>query len=210
MRTELNNTVLLDLTIERFFASVFGMPPGDASASARHGQHTQVRGEQGQGSAPLTLEAPDVADGPGMLALTERAENLDVNSGYHYLLWCRDFADTTVVARDADRLAGFITGYRRPAAPDTFFVWQVAVDDAYRRRGLAGRMLNHLFSELRPLGVRFVEATVTPGNKASKRLFESFAEANETNLAVDVLFSERELGSGHEPELLHRIGPIPD
>ena len=143
-----------------------------------------------------------------MWELAANAGTLDVNSRYAYLLWCRDFADTTVVARDEDRLAGFITGYLRPQAPDTYFVWQVAVGENHRRRGLARRMLDHVVGTLRPQGVRFVEATVTPDNKASIRLFESFAEANGATMGVDVLFSERELGPGHEPELLHRIGPL--
>ncbi|MCH7231667.1 diaminobutyrate acetyltransferase [Glycomyces sp. L485] len=184
------------------------MPPGDASESARYGLNTQVQGNQVDGAAQLAFGTPSVDDGPLMWELAANAGTLDVNSRYAYLLWCRDFADTTVVARDVDRLAGFLTGYRRPQSPDTFFTWQVAVSDDYRRRGLARRMLDHVVGALRPQGVRFVEATVTPDNKASMRLFESFAEANGTNVVVDVLFSERELGSGHEPEMLHRIGPL--
>ncbi len=184
------------------------MPPGDASESARDGQNTHVRGSHVLEAAELTFETPHIDDGPRMWEIAASAGTLDVNSRYAYLLWCRDFADTTVVARDADRLAGFLTGYRRPQAPDTFFTWQVAVADDYRRRGLARRMLDHVVGTLRPQGVRFVEATVTPDNKASIRLFESFAEANDATMAVDVLFSERELGSGHEPERLHRIGPL--
>ncbi|WP_084546226.1 diaminobutyrate acetyltransferase [Glycomyces arizonensis] len=184
------------------------MPPGDASESAHIGQDTQVRGNQARGSAELTFDAPRIDDGPRLWELAANAGALDVNSRYAYLLWCRDFAGTSVVARDADRLAGFITGYRRPQAPDTYFVWQVAVGQDHRRRGLARRMLDHVVERLRPQGVRFVEATVTPDNKASIRLFESFAEANGATMGVDVLFSERELGSGHEPELLHRIGPL--
>jgi L-2,4-diaminobutyric acid acetyltransferase len=143
-----------------------------------------------------------------MWDLANDAGSLDVNSRYAYLLWCRDFADTTVVVRDGDRLAGFITGFLRPQAPDTYFVWQVAVSPLYRRRGLARRMLDHAVDLLRPQGVRYVEATVTPDNKASSRLFESFAEANGAELRRDVLFTERELGPGHLPEVLHRIGPL--
>ncbi|GAA1668630.1 diaminobutyrate acetyltransferase [Glycomyces endophyticus] len=143
-----------------------------------------------------------------MERLARESGGLDVNSRYAYLLWCRDFADTSVVARAGGRLAGFITGYRRPAAPDTLFVWQVAVGPDFRRRGLASRMLGHLAESVRSQGVRFVEATVTPGNKASLHLFESFARANGADLTRDVLFSEHELGSGHEPEVLQRIGPL--
>ena len=185
------------------------MPPGDASDADPHRSDTQVQGSKAFGAEELTFGSPEISDGPKLWDLASAAGNLDVNSRYHYLLWCRDFADTTVVARSADgRAAGFLTGYRRPSAPETFFVWQVAVSPDFRRRGLARRMLDHLVDSLRSRGVRYVEATVTPDNKASMRLFESFAEANGADLALDVLFSERELGSGHEPEVLHRIGPL--
>jgi L-2,4-diaminobutyric acid acetyltransferase len=143
-----------------------------------------------------------------MWGLARDAGGLDVNSRYAYLLWCRDFAATSVVARAGDRLAGFITGYRRPDAPDTLFVWQVAVGPDFRRRGLASRMLDHLVEPLRSEGVRFVESTVTPDNKASLHLFSSFATARGADLTRDVLFSEHELGSDHGPEVLHRIGPL--
>jgi len=160
-------------------------------------------------SGALSFGSPTPADGAALWDLAREAGNLDVNSRYAYLLWCRDFASTSVVARDPQGvLAGFITGYRRPASPDTYFVWQVAVAPGFRRRGLARAMLDHVVHRMRSNGVRYVETTVTPDNKASMRLFESFAEANGADLTRDVLFSERELGSGHEPEVLHRIGPI--
>src|SRR4051794_41966070 len=80
----------------------------------------------------LLLEAPGGDDGHEMWRLARDTQVLDVNSPYSYLLWCRDFADSSVVARDGDRLSGFITGYIRPRSADTLFVWQVAVDQAYR------------------------------------------------------------------------------
>ncbi|WP_335991928.1 diaminobutyrate acetyltransferase [Glycomyces sp. MUSA5-2] len=192
------------------------MPSGDASVPSPAGADTQVKEPGGPAGPPdpgsptrFHLGSPSPADGGPMERLARESGGLDVNSRYAYLLWCRDFADTSVVARAGDRLAGFITGYRRPAAPDTLFVWQVAVGPDFRRRGLASRMLGHLAETVRAdIGVRFVEATVTPDNKASMHLFESFAQANDADLTRDVLFSEHELGSGHEPEVLHRIGPL--
>ncbi|WP_218126732.1 diaminobutyrate acetyltransferase [Glycomyces sambucus] len=191
------------------------MPTGDTGAHGPAGAGTQVRGSSGSaqepldpGMPPLELGPPGPGDGAPMERLARESGGLDVNSGYAYLLWCRDFADTSVVARAGGRLAGFITGYRRPAAPDTLFVWQVAVGPDHRRRGLASRMLGHLAETVRAEGVRFVEATVTPGNKASMHLFESFAKRSGSDLTRDVLFSEHELGSGHEPEVLQRIGPL--
>lgn len=192
------------------FATVERMPSGDASDAGPKGPATQVLGTNDPNGEALSFGPPTPADGTELWNLAREAGNLDVNSRYAYLLWCRDFAPTSVVARDTQGvIAGFITGYRRPEEPDVYFVWQVAVAPGYRRRGLARTMLDHVVHSMRSNGVRFVETTVTPNNKASMRLFESFAEANGADLTRDVLFSERELGSGHEPEVLHRIGPLP-
>ncbi|MFC3491164.1 diaminobutyrate acetyltransferase [Glycomyces rhizosphaerae] len=209
MQPELHNIVLAALTMAGIFATVVRMPSGDASDAGPKGPATQVLGTNDSRGEALSFGPPTPADGAELWNLARQAGNLDVNSRYAYLLWCRDFASTSVVARDTQGvIAGFITGYRRPEAPDVYFVWQVAVAPGFRRRGLARTMLDHAVHRMRSNGVRFVETTVTPDNKASMRLFESFAEANGADLTRDVLFSERELGSGHEPEVLHRIGPI--
>ncbi|CAM3403608.1 diaminobutyrate acetyltransferase [Stackebrandtia soli] len=175
------------------------MPPGDTSASV-----TQASRETN-----LDLRPPSISDGNGMWTLASASGTLDVNSRYSYLLWCRDFADTSVIVTDGGDYAGFLTGYRRPDSPDTFFVWQIAVADSHRRRGLARRMLDHVVAR-DGANPRFVEATVTPDNIPSTRLFESFADANDCPMRRDELFSERALGDGHEPEILFRIGPLHD
>ena len=176
------------------------MPRSDASGTV-----TQV-----DSTGSLQLSAPDVNDGADLWRLAGAAQSLDVNSRYSYLLWCRDFAATSVVAKDGNVLAGFITGYRRPALPETLFIWQVAVSPTHRRQGLARRMLDHLVDRLTPHGVEHLEATVTPYNLPSTRLFTSFAEAREAELKRDELFSEEMLGDGHEPEIRFLIGPLSD
>src|SRR6185312_3847202 len=86
----------------------------------------------------LTLDTPRVEDGAAIWRIARDSKTLDLNSSYSYLLWCRDFAATSVVARDAEGgPVGFITGYIRPDRPETLVVWQVAVDQAWRGRGLA-------------------------------------------------------------------------
>lgn len=133
---------------------------------------------------------------------------LDQNSPYHYLVFCRDFARTSIVARDGHDLAGFATGYRRPDSPKTLFVWQIAVSPAYRRRGLGLAMLHRLGGRLRKDGVRWLEASVTASNDASRRLFQSFAHASGASCAEDALFPGEAFPTPHEAELLLRIGPI--
>ncbi|MQY02202.1 diaminobutyrate acetyltransferase [Actinomadura macrotermitis] len=154
------------------------------------------------------LQEPTVDDGPELWRIARDSKVLDVNSTYSYTLWCRDFAGTSVVAKDAGTACGFVTGYVRPAAPDTFFVWQVAVDRDHRGQGLARRMLDHLAGRMAARGHRFVEATVTPANTASTAMFESFARDHGCALTRRPLFGPEHLG-GHDPEVLFRIGPLP-
>ncbi|WP_433324770.1 diaminobutyrate acetyltransferase [Spirillospora sp. CA-294931] len=133
---------------------------------------------------------------------------LDVNSPYSYVLWCRDFAESSIVARADGSPCGFISGYVRPGSPDTLFVWQVAVDQRFRGRGLARGMLDELAARASARGCRHVEATVTPGNTASTRMFESFARDHGCDLTRAPLFGAEHLPDGHEPEVLFRIGPL--
>ncbi|MGH3344555.1 MAG: diaminobutyrate acetyltransferase [Carbonactinosporaceae bacterium] len=155
----------------------------------------------------MLLGPPEVNDGAALWALARDAD-LDLNSSYSYLLWCRDFAATSVVARVGGDVAGFVTGYLRPEAGDSFVVWQVAVAASHRNIGLARRMLHHLTDRLLPAGARFLEATITPGNEPSLRLFSGFARDRGAHLDRRVLFDAGLFPDGHDPEILLRIGPI--
>ncbi|MEU5280016.1 diaminobutyrate acetyltransferase [Streptomyces asoensis] len=161
--------------------------------------------------ADLRIDRPSVEDGAALWRLAKGSGTLDLNSSYSYLLWCRDFADTSAVARAEDGVpVGFVTGYVRPQDPHTLLVWQVAVDAAHRGRGLAAALLDGLTARLaaaHPLTA--VETTITPGNTASERLFTSYAERHGATVTREVLF-----GTGlfpdapHDPEVLYRIGPL--
>lgn len=157
---------------------------------------------------PTKLESPSLGDGPRLWELARDAGELDLNTPYSYALWCRDFARTSVVVRAADGLQGFVTGYVRPDDPRTLFVWQVAVDPRCRGRRLGRRMLDWLGARLPELGCHYIEATVTPTNTPSTRLFESFAEAWHASLTRRTLFDATMFPGEHEPEVLFRIGPL--
>jgi L-2,4-diaminobutyric acid acetyltransferase len=175
-----------------------------AGAAAR----PEVDSDSGDHGPDLLLEAPGDDDGREMWRIARDTEVLDVNSPYSYLLWCRDFADSSVVARDGDRVCGFITGYIRPRSAVTLFVWQVAVDQAYRGRGLAKRMLDYLGDRAAAEGRSYLEATVTPDNIPSSRLFEAFARDRGSAVERRTLFTEEQFPKGHQPEVLYRIGPL--
>lgn len=152
----------------------------------------------------IAFEPPRLGDGRALWRIARDSGTLDLNSPYSYVLWCRDFAATSVVARAAAGPCGFVTGYARPDEPGTLFVWQVAVDASQRGNGLARRMLDHLADR----GCRFVEATVTPENTASDRLFASFARARGAELQRTPLLGADLFPGDHEPEVLYRIGPL--
>ncbi|NJQ07328.1 diaminobutyrate acetyltransferase [Streptomyces lonarensis] len=159
----------------------------------------------------LKLDYPRLEDGAALWRIARDSRVLDLNSSYSYLLWCRDHSATSIVARDADGdPVGFITGYLRPQDQRTLFVWQVAVDHSQRGRGLAAAMLGTLVARTaEELGVEFVETTVTPDNAPSNRLFTSFADRHSAPMRSDVLLDADVFpDDGHEPEVLHRIGPL--
>ncbi len=161
--------------------------------------------------ADLQIDRPAVADGAALWRIARDSRALDLNSSYSYLLWCRDFAGTSAVARDErGEPVGFVTGYVRPDRPDTLLVWQVAVDAAHRGRGIAAALLDGLAARVAAEhGTNTVETTITPGNTASERLFAAFAERHGAAMEREVLFGAGLFPDGpHDPEVLYRIGPL--
>ncbi|MFI9805464.1 diaminobutyrate acetyltransferase [Streptomyces sp. NPDC052301] len=161
--------------------------------------------------ADLLIDRPAMTDGAALWRLAKDSKTLDLNSSYSYLLWCRDFAGTSAVARGADgEPVGFVTGYVRPDRPGTLLVWQVAVDSAHRGHGIAAALLDGLTARLAAeRGITDVETTITPGNTASERLFTSFAARHGAQVGREVLFPADLFPDGpHDPEVLYRIGPL--
>jgi L-2,4-diaminobutyric acid acetyltransferase len=151
------------------------------------------------------IDRPSTEDGAAIWRIARDSGKLDLNSSYAYLLWCHDFADTSAVARVGDDVVGFVIGYRRPAAPDTVVVWQIAVSAGQRGKGTAAALLDAL---VRRTGAKQVETTVTPDNDASNALFRSAADRWGAQMRVAGEFAAREFPDDHETEVLYRIGPI--
>ncbi|MBB6173660.1 L-2,4-diaminobutyric acid acetyltransferase [Nocardiopsis mwathae] len=180
--------------------------------TSSHG-HSPADGADGAGGGDdIRFAPPALGDGRLLWALA-RDNGLDENSPYAYVMWCRDFAETSVVARDTEgRVLGFVIGHVRPGAPDTYFLWQVAVDSACRGRRLARRMLDHIGDRITERGLTHLEATVTPDNAASRALFGSFARDRGVEPVWTSLFEREHFPQDgehtHEPEDLVRIGPL--
>lgn len=149
-----------------------------------------------------------LGDGAAMWQFVHEHGGLELNTAYAYLVLADDFTDTCIVAEHDGHLAGFVLGYRPPTRPDTLFVWQVGVHPDHRGKGLARRMILDLLEQQAP-EVRYLESTVTPSNMASRRLFQSIAEARAATCHVSEYLTEDVFPqSGHEAEERFRIGPF--
>lgn len=160
--------------------------------------------------AGLTLRHPTVHDGKALHQLVSDCPPLDENSCYANLLQCSHFSDTAIVAQDErGRLSGAITGYRLPDAPETLFVWQVAVHPRARGLGLAKSMLMTLIERCTERGVTTLHTTITRDNTASWALFRRVAEAHNADLEHSVHFErDQHFGGEHASEYLVSIGPL--
>ncbi|QQK75555.1 diaminobutyrate acetyltransferase [Salicibibacter cibarius] len=156
----------------------------------------------------LTFDKPTVQDGRKMWELAKKL-GLDLNSSYKYLMMSEYFSETCVVVKEEGKLVGFITAFILPEKDNTVFVWQVGVDSSQRGKGLASRMLDELLERNACQEIKYLEATVTPSNDASQKLFRRLARTNETACHVSECFSEDLFpGDNHEAELSFKIGPI--
>ena len=152
-----------------------------------------------------------------MWKLARDSGRLDLNSPYAYLLFAEHFSDTCLIAESEGDPVGFALGFRTPARADTLFIWQIAVAPKERKNGIGVSMLTALLDDLsedlRHDGIRYLEATVTPSNMASQRMFRSLADRLETAFeeGVTPVFSEDMFPKHedtHEEEWSIRIGPI--
>ena len=136
----------------------------------------------------VALRAPHARDGVAIAALIAASPPLDANSTYCVLLQCTHFAATCILAELEGRPLGWVSAYVPPTQPDSLFVWQVAVAQVARGTGLAERMLDALVARQTLAGLAALRTTITAGNTASWRLFESFARRQGSTLNRAPLF----------------------
>ena len=150
----------------------------------------------------------EYGDGGTMWRLARESGVLEENAEYTYHMFSHFFGETSTVADLNGEAVGFVAGFRPPYREDSLFVWQIAVDERARGRGLAAAMLHGLIQRLSPR-IHYLEATVTPSNEASTRTFRKIARDLDTSVTEEVLFpGTRFHGPSHEDEVLFRIGPI--
>ncbi|GAB3552398.1 L-2,4-diaminobutyric acid acetyltransferase [Actinopolyspora lacussalsi] len=160
------------------------------------------------GTKQAAFRAPMPQDAHAVWQLVENTPGLDSNSRYQYMLWFRDFTDGSLVATVDDELVGFLTGYRRPDEPDTYFVWQTAVNARHGIPFLGVKLFQAAADQQVTNGARYVEATVSAENKAIIMVLKQFAKKHSAPIETRVLFPSSLFSDGHHDEILYRIGPL--
>jgi L-2,4-diaminobutyric acid acetyltransferase len=157
---------------------------------------------------PIRYEKPEPRDATPMWEIARDSGTLDLNSPYFYLIFSDQFADTSIVARSDNDVVGFVCGFRPPQRPEALFIWQIAVAPSQRRRNIGHDMLRELMIRLCD-GVRYLEATVTPSNLPSQRMFRSFASAHQAPCEETPFYGVDLFPTGeHEEERLLTMGPF--
>lgn len=157
----------------------------------------------------IIFREPTEDDGSEMFRMVKESKVLDINSSYSYLMWSKYFNKTSIIAQCGEQVIGFVSGFLQPESPHTLFVWQVAVDESHRGKGLATKLINQLLSQVKEENVRFLEATVTPSNIPSSNLFKGIAKKHGTDCKVFECFSKDQFpDASHEVEMTYRIGPL--
>ncbi len=132
---------------------------------------------------------------------------------------------------------GFISAYCLPSVSceegetkgNILFIWQVALLPEYRGRGLAAQMVEHLLQRECLKNTQYIHTTISPSNRSSENLFLRLAQRlkapvckeeflNEQDFIVPAFNGDDEKNknkngpekneSGHEKEILYKIGPI--
>ncbi len=135
------------------------------------------------GTGPLVFVPWDEHWGEPLAALNE---SLFPRSNYTlaYMLAERERGATLLTLADGDRLAGYFFG-RAEAESGEAYVDLVGVAPEYQGRGLGRQLMLAGLAELRRLpGLRQVNLTVSAGNTAAMRLYDSLGFVKEREMAA--------------------------
>lgn len=160
----------------------------------------------------FVLRTPVAQDGVDVWKFVEQIADLDDNSMYCNLLQCTHFAQTSVIARQADgqkSIAGWMSGYVPPESSDTLFVWQICVASSARGSGLGKKLIRSVLARANLGSIKYIQSTITPGNEKSWGLFRALAVDLGADLNQQDHFDKQiHFGGAHDSEVLVTIGPF--
>lgn len=162
-----------------------------------------------RGADTVKVRKPRAEDGEKIYKLVKEGGILDVNSEYAYQLLSEHFYNSCAVAEDCGEFAGFVFAYILPAKPNVLFVWQIAVAEKHRKKGIALAMMKDILAREACKSIDYIQAHITPSNHASRAFFTFLAKELKANHRERAGFSAKLFDYRHEEERLFTIGKIP-
>lgn len=157
----------------------------------------------------IVLKIPSLQHGMDVFNLVARCPPLDANSSYCNLLQCSHFSETSVAAYMGDEMVGFVSAYRIPDHPHILFIWQVAVAERARGRGLASRMVGHILERPQCASVTYLETSITQSNAASWAFFKRLAQRLRADLnSTSWMEKDVHFDGQHDSEKRVCLGPF--
>lgn len=156
----------------------------------------------------VQFRSPDLSHAPAIANMVKDNAKLDDNSEYTYALWCSYFADNSAVALDGEEMLAFVTGFRPPSAPETYFLWQTAAKARHGIPNLGVDLIEYAAEREIANGARVIEASVAEDNKPIRMLMKTLCRRFGGELKIGVLFDSDTLSAGdgeHHDEILFRI-----
>ena len=157
----------------------------------------------------IIIREPQRTDGYDIHRLIAECPPLDTNSCYANLLQATHFFRTSAIARRDGDAVGSVSGYLIPGQTDVLFIWQVAVSEKVRGRGLAVRMIADILNREWCRQVRYLHTTITEDNLPSRSLFKKISCLLGTALREQDFFGrESHFAGTKDSESLFVIGPF--
>jgi len=95
---------------------------------------------------------------------------------HHYVYWIMQeyFLSTNIIALHQGKIVGYICGLLS-TEKDCIFIWQIAVDRAYKRRGIGSRLLSELVTYSEKNHIKSLQFSIDKSNNSSYELFLQLA-----------------------------------
>ena len=100
---------------------------------------------------------------------------------YIYWIMCEYFPSLCFVAKEDDAIIGFVCSLHS-TEKNSIFIWQLAVDNAYRQIGVAKLLCEKIINYSRSYGLNSIQMTINSENVASVTFFSSLARQYGTSL----------------------------
>lgn len=134
-----------------------------------------------------------VDDIPILRTMTDPSEpEVEVITDFTWMVVHRYFRNLCFVAEVNGEIVGFVTAIRGSADINVVYLWQIRVLPAFRKQGIASRLIMSLIKKLKDIEVAYFEVSIDPSNIKSLSLFKKTADFLDKQLIKvgEIVYSE--------------------